>query len=74
MKIKLTGIGVMAGPVVEGLGSSGLRSAISARATAWDVLESEVSVSVSVHLIVTLVLEALTSTPAGVLAISEDRH
>lgn len=74
MRNKLTGIGVIAGPVVEGLVSLGLRSGVSAHATAWDVLGSEIAVSTSVHLSVTLVSEALTSTPAGVLAISDVSH
>lgn len=71
MKSKWTGIGVIAGPVVEGLGSLGPRSGVSAHATAWDVFESEVAVSAAVHLSVTL---TLTSTPAVVLAISDVSH
>lgn len=65
---------MIAGPVVEGLGSLGPRSGVSAHATAWDVLESEVPVSAAVHLSVTLVSEALTSTPAVVLAVSDVSH
>lgn len=74
MKNKWTGIDTIAGPVVKGLGSLGLRSGVSAHAAAWDILESEVAVSTSVHLSVTLVSEALTSVLAAVLAISDVSH
>lgn len=60
----------------NGLGSIDLRLGcflrrVPACATAWDALEA--AVSASAHLITALVLEALTSTPAGVLTISGAR-
>ena len=59
MRNKLTGIEEVTGPVAVGL-RSGCLCRVSAHATAWDVLESEVAVSTSVQLSVTLVPEALT--------------